>query len=95
MTEITLRDRVGRNFDEMISPDDNVFFRCVDCQVFFLPREIPYLRARVKDAWDVILMCPVCEKDGTLLTMDKATYRETVMYERAGLIPAQEGLIIH
>ena len=97
--QITMRDRMGRNFDDMLSPDDNIFFRCVDCTVFFLPREIPYLRARVKDAfgrwtWDIVEMCPVCEKNGTLLTMDRAKYHETVMYERAGLIPA-EGLIIH
>jgi hypothetical protein len=64
--QIAMRDRVASTLDEMLSPEDKIILRCVDCQVFLLPRELHVLRRRVKDilhgtwTYEVHELCPCC-----------------------------------
>jgi hypothetical protein len=66
---VSIRERQGKTVEELMGPDDNIVFRCMDCQEFLLPRELHQLKRRAKDTrnglwtWDVKLLCPICFPD--------------------------------
>ena len=57
--KITMRDRYSNRLDDLISPEDHILLHCVQCDVYFLPREIGYLKRRNGDTWDIVPICPV------------------------------------
>ena len=63
---IDVKERQSRNLDNLLSPDDHLIMRCVECQTFFLPREIHMwvIRFRDKDTGQAralpVEVCPVC-----------------------------------
>ena len=101
--KVSIRDRLGKTLDEMLSPDDNLILRCVDCQEFFLPRELHTLKRRVNDrgtwTWEVHELCPACNpnpdefrkdaivQSSTFVYLTRYQYDTTKAYERAGLLP--------
>lgn len=100
--EIKINERLGKDLDDILTPDDNIIFRCTECQTFLLPKEIRMLKAPVRDkkglrTFAVIELCPVCYKDNRyildemipqsyFITMNREEYEVTRQYERAGLI---------
>ena len=100
--EIKINERLGKHVDDIITPGDNIIFRCTECQTFLLPREIRQLKARARDSkgngtWIILELCPACFpnnediKDEMLpqsyfFTLTRHEYEVTRKYERAGLI---------
>lgn len=63
--DIKIITRLAKHVDDLLTPDDNIIFRCTDCQTFLLPREVNQLKARVRDsrgAWTFVVLdlCPAC-----------------------------------
>lgn len=101
--KVSIRERLGKTLDEMLSPDDRLILRCLDCQEFFLPRELHILKRRVKVegvwTWEVHEMCPACVPDpdsfrkdaivqsSTFVYLTRHQYDTTKAYEKAGLLP--------
>lgn len=83
--EIRIRERQGKTVDELLGPDDNIVLRCLDCQEFFLPREIHQLKCRVKDVengiwtWSVIELCPACHPDPNAVLDNEQVHSSPLM----------------
>lgn len=58
-----VRGRMAHRLEDILSPEDNVIFRCVDCGLSYLPREATVARRRARDknaawTWEVFIVCP-------------------------------------
>jgi len=67
---------MGKTIEEMMSPDDNIVFRCLRCQEYFLPREYHVMvkRWRGKDGYSRAVgyeLCPVCFPNPESLTEEE------------------------
>jgi len=74
--KITLKERTASTLEEILSPEDNMVFRCLGCQEYFLPREYHTLRKRWRGSdgyvHSVVLeLCPVCYPQPNLLTQEE------------------------
>ena len=56
---ITMRERQAYDVKDLISPEDHILLHCVQCDVYFLPKEVSYLKRRDGNTWNIIPVCPV------------------------------------
>lgn len=70
LPKITMRERQAYDVKDLINPEvDHVLLHCVQCDVYFLPKEIGYLKRRSGNTWDVIPLCPVCDFPDSMETL--------------------------
>lgn len=64
--KVEVKQPVAANLDSVLTPEDKIIFRCMDCQTFLLPREIhmAVFRFREKSTGEAraipVEVCPVC-----------------------------------
>lgn len=97
--DIKVNNRVGRHVDDVLTPEDNLIFRCPSCQLFYLPKEAcgGVTRWRRADGGVGVALAMGCaDKDcmyqGEPIILTREQYEQTRKYERAGLIPAEHGI---
>ena len=61
---IDVREPLAPNLDSLLTPEDTLIMRCVDCQTFLLPRQLHMFVIRFRrDGYPMALpveVCPYC-----------------------------------
>ena len=84
--EITMRERQAYDVKDLINPEvDHVLLHCVQCDVYFLPKEVGLLKRRKGNTWEVISICPVKDCDWPD-AMETVTVEEFYKRQNKGLI---------
>lgn len=59
---ITMRERQAYDVKDLINPEqDHILLHCVQCGVYFLPKEVGFLKRRNGNTWDIVPVCPVAD----------------------------------
>ena len=86
--KIVMRERQAHDVKDLINPEvDHILLHCVQCDVYFLPKEVGFLKRRneAKNTWDVIPICPVADC-GFPDSMETVTVEEFHKRRNVGLI---------